>query len=178
VTTQFSQLDPAWSRKVLGNGPQTIRTAGCLLCAVASGLKDLDASWFNPGELNECLKLGGGFTADNGLIWSALNCLNVHMTDYINCRESQAPVEMIRKALSFGSVVLLEVDYTPGGKEDRHWVRALGMCGDDLTCMDPMQQPGHEEIGLLEHYGKAQGWDLARAIYFIVSLTRIGSKRP
>jgi hypothetical protein len=171
VSTAYSQLDPAWSRKVLGSGPQTIRTAGCLICAVASGLKDLDASWFNPGELNEWLRLGGGYNAANELIWSSLACLNVHVTNFIECRESSAPVEVVRKALSFDAVPLLEVEAKPGVKEPKHWLRATGVCGDDLTVLDSMQPPGHEEVGLLDKYG-APGWDLARAITFIVVLAR------
>jgi hypothetical protein len=148
-----------------------------LLTAVASALKDLDADWRDPGELNDWLREHGGFNADNELVWGSLSALGIRICSYIDCGLIPAPMDVIRLALCCGAVPLLRVDYTPGGKVQEHWIRATGVCGDDLTCIDSMQLPGHEEIGLLQHYA-APGWDLARAILFVVVLSRVGSGVP
>ena len=168
MVTAFSQRDPRWAGDPLGTaGGQTIGTAGCLITAVASGLCDLGAAT-NPAMLNAWLSQHGGYSNGNLFVWAAVGPLGVKLEQFIDCAKVDAPLGVIRDALTAGKVVIVELDSIPDGALHPHFARVLSVSADGKDCalMDPWQPPGAEFCKLSAHY-EAVGWNAARAIFAV-----------
>lgn len=169
MPTAFSQRDPRWSDIPLGNyGGQTIGEAGCLITSVASALCDLTGDPWTPGLLDAWLCDHNGYQSGNLYSWYAVGALGLTVAHLIECLLVPAPIDQIETALAAGQAVIAEVDWSPGGEVDQHWVRVLEVLdgGRDLLLTDPWGLPGEEICRLSERY-LAPGWDTARAILYM-----------
>jgi hypothetical protein len=160
----YSQRDLRWAGLQLGTGPSTIGQAGCLIVAVAAGLRGFGVDT-DPARLNAWLIEHGGYSQGDLFIWQSIEPFGVHLQSYVACPLTAAPMAQIRQALASGYLVIAEVDAQPGASIQQHWVRLLSVTADgrDAEIMDPWQLPGAELCRLAEHY-LAQGWDVARAV--------------
>ncbi len=186
--TAYSQVDPAYKGIALGTSTSTIGGVGCLMTSLASGLTDLGVTINgrvpDPPQLNRWLARNGGFvnsaggtTNANLLVFGVVNRLaGVRLAKFVDCRKTSAPMTEIAGAIAAGKVVLVEVDFTPGGTLQQHWVRLLPerpgvspaetlvFLGSDARIMDPWMPPGSEFRWLMTCYA-LPGWDTpARAI--------------
>ena len=153
----YSQRDPAWSQQKLGTGKLTIGNVGCLLTC-AAGVLTSYCHPINPEQLNQYLINNHGFVDDNLFVFQSLEPLGAKLGDLIFCPYVDAPLAKIRNALSLGCEIIVEVDSTPGGTIQQHWVRLL----DEFTISDPWQLPG-KTIVPIKHYGLAT-WTAVRII--------------
>lgn len=176
--TRYSQLDDAWQRIMLGQSSTTIGKNGCLMCSVASGLADRGVTIDNlppdPPRLNRWLTRNDGYTAARGssernlFVFDGLKALGVRLVEYIDARSSRAPFEKLEKPLrSEDKIVVLHVDFTPGGSNQQHWVRAVAWHAADVKIMDPWIVGSTQEAYLMTRYALPSWDDMARAIFRI-----------
>jgi len=177
--TMYSQLDDRWQRIMLGESSTTIGANGCLLCSVASGLADvgvmIDGLPPDPPRLNRWLARNKGFVAPrtatkerNLYVFNSLGPLGVKLVEYIDARSSAAPVAKIEKALAReDTLVAIHVDFSPGGSNQQHWVRALSWHTTDVRIMDPWIRGDSQEAYLMTRYALPSWDDPARAVFRI-----------
>lgn len=178
--TVFSQLDDAWRRVMLGESSTTIGANGCLLCSVASGMADLGIPIqglpTDPPRLNRWLARNGGFVAPrsqtrerNLFVFDSLRPIGVKMVRYIDARKRSAPLDVIEDALlAEDQFVAIHVDFSPGGGQQQHWVRAVAWYEHDIKVMDPWVNGSSQESYLMTRYALPSWVDPARAIYRVV----------
>jgi len=184
----YSQLDDRWQRIMLGESSTTIGANGCLICAVASGLTDVgvlvDGLPPDPPRLNRWLARGKGYVAPrsatkerNLFVFDSLGPLGVKLVEYIDARSKAAPVEKVEKALSAeDQFVALHVDFTPGGANQQHWVRAVAWHDTDVEIMDPWIKGDVQTSYLMTRYA-LPSWDgPERAIFRIAIYRNVGAK--
>lgn len=181
----FSQLDDAWKRVMLGESSTTIGANGCLLCAVASGLADLDVTIqdlpADPPRLNRWMARNKGFVAPrsqtrerNLFVFDAMQPLGVKMVEYVDARNKAAPLDVIEKGLAAeDQFVVLHVDFSPGGTAQQHWVRAVSWHEHDIKIMDPWIVGSNQEAYLMTRYALPSWNDPSRAIYRIAVYQRV-----
>lgn len=161
----FSQRDPRWANERLGTSGWTLGQAGCLVTAAAALCANAGEST-DPQLLNELLRRLSGYADDCLFIFSAIDGLGWRFTEFIECSLTPAPVEQIAAALANGAGCLAEVDWSPGGLVEQHWVwvvAAGGLSAPGWRIMDPWQGPGQEFIDLARYLGP--GWTPARGIF-------------
>lgn len=146
----FSQRDERWADQLLGAGPQTLGQAGCLVTCAASILCDAGLLT-NPGRLNVWLSEMGGFANGNLFVWAALDKLSlVRFSGLVDCPgPNDTPIMRIQKHLIGGGFCAAQVDFSPGGGLDPHWVRLVSVDDRNAMIMDPWQLPGEENPRLL-----------------------------
>ncbi|MGC9467657.1 MAG: hypothetical protein ACP5HS_03635 [Anaerolineae bacterium] len=185
--TMYSQLDDRWQRVMLGESSTTIGANGCLLCAVASGLTDLNVMVrdlpADPPRLNRWLARNRGFVAPRGqtrerslFVFDALGPLGVKMVDYIDARSRPAPIDRLEEALQQeNQFVVIHVDFRPGGSNQQHWVRAVAWYEEDVEVMDPWIKGTSQQSYLMTRYALPSWDDPSRAIYRIVIYEHLDS---
>jgi hypothetical protein len=164
---RYSQQDPRWKDEKLGFSNLSIGTAGCAVTSLAMLLRGYGQEE-TPSSLNRKLRQVNGFY-DAAVVWSALNLLQplVRWKDIILCRDSNAPIPLIDRALQSDQVVLAEVDFSPAPGLQTHWVVIYERRGDDYLILDPWPYPPDStEVTLLARYGR--GKPLQRAISAVV----------
>lgn len=173
----FSQRDPRWATELLGTSDITIGAAGCLLTCAAGLLADAGVGT-DPGRLNRWLVANGGFVDDNLFVFQSIIPFGVTLVDLIFCPRTPAPVDVLAEHLAQGHAVIAEVDFTPGGIIQPHWIRLLNV--HDRIILDPWQLPGQEMTDLRNYC--APGWDVARAIMvfaiYTIAARNVGSSIP
>ena len=104
----ISQHDEKWWRKHLGTSNVTIGTAGCLLCCSTIVCRFYGKDTW-PDELNERMKEVGGYWDGNMWVWTALSKIypDIGHKETINCYNSSAPLDKIRKRLDEGHPVIV-----------------------------------------------------------------------
>ncbi len=179
--TNYSQVDDAWGRVMLGVSSSTIGGYGCLICSIASGLTDVGVKInglpADPPQLNRWLARNKGFTAASGssqrnlFIFNSLRPLGVELVDYVDCRKSRAPVAKVVDALEAeNQFVAIQVDFKPGGSQaQQHWVRAIHSYGPDILIMDPWLRGSAENVHLMTRYAIPSWDDPSRAIFRIAA---------
>lgn len=155
----YSQRDPRWAADVLGTGEITIGAAGCLLTCAAGLLAEAGVGT-DPGRLNRWLTANGGYVDDNLFVFQSIAAFGVTLADLVFCPRVAAPVAALAEHLANGAGVIVEVDFTPGGAVQPHWVRLLDVRSGAI--LDPWQAPGQEAVNLSAY--SAPGWDAARAL--------------
>lgn len=143
--TRFSQMDPRWKDKQLGNDPSlTIGSHGCLL----TGLAMVTAGFgfdVTPVTLNELLiGLGPNVGFQGGLVIPASLPRVVPgmiYRRYVSARSTPAPVAEIRASLAASLPVIVEVDYAPAPGLQTHWLVLYDLKGDDFCAQDPFPYP-------------------------------------
>ncbi len=167
IPVQYSQQDPRWKNEKLGFSDLSIGKAGCAVTCLAMLLSGYGQEE-TPFSLNRKLRQVKGFY-DAAVVWGALNLLQpaVRWKDIILCRDSDAPIPLIDRALEAGQVVLAEVDFSPAPGLQTHWVVLYQRKGDDYLILDPWPYPPDTgEVTLLSRYGR--GRPLKRAISAVV----------
>jgi len=160
---RYSQQDPRWKDERLGGGRDTIGHIGCALTSVAM----YASGWgFNetPGTLNRKLKDVGGYV-HQAIVWGAITKLypQIKCTGLTICGDTPAPLTDITASLAGGQPVIVEVDFSPAGGLQTHWVLLHKRLGDDYLMLDPWPYPvDQDEVTLLERFG--HGRKLERAI--------------
>jgi hypothetical protein len=178
-TTMYSQRDDRWRRLRLGSSGVTIGDYGCLLCAVASGVTDLGVRIHSlvpdPPRLNRWLARNEGFIGSdpasrNRFVFNAMAPLGVEMVDYIDCRNSPAPLGPLEAALAReDQFAVIQVDFAPAtGGTQQHWVRPLAWFETDVQIMDPWLEGPSQQAFLMTHYAQPDWDDPRRAIFRIV----------
>lgn len=170
----FSQRDPRWRDVRLGEGGLTIGQAGCLLCSAAAML----ASWgwdTDPVRLNGFLLAHEGYCDGNLLVFGALDGQWCRFLELVRCEKVAAPVERLRNAIAGGAGVLVQVDFTPGGALQQHWVWLTELGERSGHIVDPWQLPGGELVDLGRYL--AQGWTPARGIFAAAIYSRLARRR-
>lgn len=136
----YSQNDPAWRYKTLGNRG-TIGDYGCLLTCVA-----MVVTYFGheetPATLDDHLIQSNGFANGNLFVWGAIP--NIYK-DIAYQGQTQTPdalsqgqMQKIKDALDKGFPVILQIDTVPATAAfDEHWILAIGYDGDDFIVQDP-----------------------------------------
>jgi hypothetical protein len=165
---RYSQRDPRWRDKPLGNSSQTIGYFGCALSSVAMLLSGHGYSE-TPDSLNEKLKQSGGFMGA-AIVWAAVSNLypRARFKNLVICRDSDAPIEAISASLDAGQPVVVEVDYSPQSGLQTHWVVAYKKQGQDFLILDPYPHPTEDdkEVSLMQRF--SHGKELKRAITAVV----------
>ena len=157
MTIAYSQRDMEWADDKLGTSPDlTVGQAGCLITSIASVLSDFTAHAMAPGELNQWLRQNGGFTGGGLFVWDSITSLGLRRAETIQCVSQPAPVKHLAEVLADNAAVVVEVDSTPDGPLNQHWVRLLSVDDKDGQIMDPWQWPGREFTTLSRYF--APGW--------------------
>jgi hypothetical protein len=160
---RYSQQDPRWKDDRLGGGRNTIGYIGCALTAVAM----YASGWGNtetPGSLNRKLKGVGGFI-NQAIVWGAITKIypQIKCKGLTLCSDSPAPISDIRESLAAGQPVIVEVDFSPAGGLQTHWVLLYKSLNNDFLMLDPWPYPVEtDEVTLLSRFG--HGRRLQRAI--------------
>ncbi len=174
----FSQQDPAWKNKTLGNDSSTtIGNFGCLLTDLAMVCTfygfDVD-----PATLNDRMKERGGFQAAYvipAVLPSAVP--GMIYRNFIQCRTYPAPMAEIDASLGLGKPVIVEVDYAPKAGLQNHWVVIYAKQGEDYLIRDPWPFPIEtREVTLKERYGFAG--NAAQVIQAVVWLEGPAAPQP
>lgn len=164
MVTAYSQRDTEWYYDGLGTSPKpNMGEAGCLVTAMASIVTDLAGQLLSPGLLNDWLRGNKGFLQDNLFVFDSVAPLGLRRIRSIYASATPAPIADLADALNAGNAIVIEVDFTPGGPMNMHWVRLLSVDEKDGQIMDPWQKPGKEFVPLSTYF--ASGWDSARSIF-------------
>ncbi len=163
MVTAYSQRDTEWAQDGLGTSLQpTLNDAGCLVTAVASLVADLGGQLLSPGLLNDWLRANKGFVQGNLFVLDSVLSLGLRRLKSLQPRTDSTAITALSDALKAGQGVVVQVDFTPGGALNQHWVRLLSVDEKDGQIMDPWQFPGKEFVPLSTYF--APGWDSARTI--------------
>jgi len=160
---RYSQQDPRWKDDRLGGGRDTIGHIGCALTSVAM----YAAGWGfeeTPGTLNSQLKRVGGFV-HAAIVWGAITKLypQIKCTGLTLCDSVPAPIADINGSLASGQPVIVEVDFSPAGGLQTHWVLLYKSVNNDYLMLDPWPHPVEAgETTLMSRFG--HGRTLQRAI--------------
>jgi hypothetical protein len=190
--SQMSQLDPRWSGVRLGTSYQTIGQYGCLITAVASGLKDLGVTIHghppDPALLNRWLARNDGYVSGNHFVFASVEKLGgVRMANYLTCYDQPAPMGKIARALANEKVVVVQVDFRPGGAVNQHWVRLVPpfraqtvsqvreSLTHDIRIMDPWVDHHMMYRWLMATYAQPDWNTPARAIFRVVIYEKTGN---
>ena len=135
---RYSQQDPRWKDDRLGKGRGSMGSVGCAVTSVAmytSGWGFLET----PGSLNQKLKSVGGFVGQ-AIVWSAVSRLypQIKLTALTLCENSAAPLDDIDASLAGGQPVIVEVDFSPSGGLQTHWVADLPKARQGLLDAGPV----------------------------------------
>jgi hypothetical protein len=163
MVTPYSQRDTEWSQDRLGSNPLTMGEVGCLVTAVSSVVTDLTSYSMAPGYLNYWLRENKGFASGNLFVFNSVAGLGLKLNEFIRAANNEMPLDKLTAALDEGAAVVLQVDSTPGGTLNQHWVRLMSLTDRDGEIMDPWQLPGRERIKLSKYF--ASGWTPKRAIF-------------
>lgn len=164
MVTAYSQRDTQWSEEGLGHQKTpTMGAAGCLVTSVASVITDLTDQPFGPGYLNDWLRQNKGYASGNLFIFASVVPLGLQLAELVRTQSQLAPIERLAEMLDDGAAVIVQVDFSPGGDLNTHWVRLLSVDEKDGQIMDPWQMPGKEFMRLSAYF--ASGWTPARAIF-------------
>jgi len=136
---------------------------------MASIVSDLTSATYSPDELNTYINYHTGYVDGDLMIMDSFDAMGLTLTGMYECSQRAAPLYIIQNALATGHGVVCEVDFTPGGSINQHWVRVVAISSDEADCMDPWQRPGCEMVNLLDYYGRNAGWNLERAIMLIAT---------
>ncbi len=161
----FSQNDPAWKDRILGQGPKTLGQFGCMLSCFAMMLTGYGEDT-DPWRLNQrCLQLTqNGFNGSN-LFFVAPAYAYDHIKYLGNFKplpETGATyaehdpnlIQRIDSTLTQGQAVVIQVDFSPATaynpNAEQHWVLVVARRGDDYLVIDPLDGP---RVSLLSRYG-------------------------
>ncbi|OQA40769.1 MAG: hypothetical protein BWY52_02780 [Chloroflexi bacterium ADurb.Bin325] len=169
MITPYSQRDTEWAQDRLGANPPTMGEVGCLVTAIASAVADMTSHAMSPGYLNYWLRENKGFASGNLFIFNSVAPLGLKLTALIKAENNEIALDKLTQALDDGAAVVLQVDSTPGGVLNQHWVRAISLTDKDGDIMDPWQFPGKEMTKLSRYF--ASGWTPKRAIFFAAIYT-------
>ncbi len=152
----FSQQDPRWEDKPLGNSNLTIGEYGCLLvdCVMVANYYGFSET---PVTLNKKMKQAGGFRDALFIPARLPQALpGMRFVDYRACRNSPAPLGEIDAALQRERPVIVELDYSPKPGLQTHWVVLYAKRDGDYLMRDPWPYPPDDgPVGLLERFGFA-----------------------
>lgn len=134
----ISQRNPTWKDKKLGTSSvSTIGNYGCLLTCGA-----MVCNYFgketDPAKLNDEMVKVKGFYNGSYWTWGKLtevyNDISFDWDVYNkgNCQDIPAPLDLIDKLLEERIPVIVQVDFSPGGAVEEHWVLVKGKEGDYL----------------------------------------------
>ncbi len=154
-----SQRDPRWQADLLGTGTLTLGQAGCLVSSAANWLAGQGVDT-DPGRLNKWLTQNYGFVDGNLFLFSSIEAFGTPLVDLVFCRSVVAPVARLAQYLAEGCGVLAEVDFTPGGGFQPHWLWLRSLTSGSI--IDPWLLPGKTEALLSSYY--AAHWTADRAI--------------
>ncbi len=168
----------------------TVGDYGCLLCAVASGVTDLGVRVHSlvPDlpRLNRWLARHESFIGIEGdpancnrFVFNAMAPLGVEMVEYIDCRNSPAPLGPLEAALARDDqFAVIQVDFAPTtGGTQQHWVRPLAWFETDVQIMDPWLEGSSQEAFLMTHYARPD-WDDPRRAIFRIVVYRMSGEQP
>ncbi len=167
AVTPYSQNDPRWRDKILGQGPRTFGEFGCLVADFAMMLsrwgEDVDPVALNDRFLQ--LPPGQGFNGSD-VYFAAPAYAFDHVKYYGNwtprknsgARYAQYDPNLIARLdneLAHGQGVLAQVDSQPtdpyNPDTEQHWVLVLGRQGADYRILDPIDG---RLASLLAKYGR------------------------
>jgi hypothetical protein len=163
MVTAYSQRDTEWSHEKLGTNPPTIGEVGCLMTSMASVVTDLTSYSMAPGYFNHWLRDNKGYASGNLFAFGSVAPLGLKLTALVRAQSGAIDLDTLTKALDDGAAVVLQVDSTPGGTLNQHWVRAISLTETDGQIMDPWQLPGKELTKLSIYF--ARGWKTKQAIF-------------
>jgi hypothetical protein len=138
----YSQQDPLWRNKQLGDGECTIGDSGCFLTCF-SMLTGID-----PATLNDKVKVNGGFQGSlliAGVIPSVCPSLYIDSTTF--CMDNLAPLDIIDNAFTSGKSVIVGIN------GNSHYVILTGKVGNDYSMVDPWPLVDEPPATLLNRYG-------------------------
>ncbi len=137
----------------------------------------------DPPRLNRWLARNRGYVAPrsatkerNLFVFDSLGPLGVKLVDYVDARSKPAPLDQLEEALGVeDQCVALHVDFTPGGTNQQHWVRAVSWHDHDIQLMDPWITGPSQEAYLMTRYA-LPSWDgPERAIFRIAIYKYLGA---
>jgi hypothetical protein len=141
----YSQQDPLWRNKQLGEGEFTIGDSGCFLTCF-SMLTGID-----PATLNDKIKVKGGFQGSlliAGIVPSVCPSLYIDSTTF--CMDNLAPLDVIDNALTSGKSVIVGIN------KNSHYVILTGKVGNDYSMVDPWPLVDEPPATLLNRYGNGK----------------------
>ncbi len=175
--TPYSQNDPAWKHRVLGQGSRTFGEFGCLVTCFAMMLSRYGEDE-SPLQLNNKLlsqSQGRGFNGSDVFFVSPAFAYG-HLTYWGNFKPfphtgatwaTHEPnfLNKIDVALNLGHSVIVQVDIDPSDPyhlgTEQHWVLVLARQGNDYLVMDPFVG---QAVSLLGRYGQQQRASGERAL--------------
>jgi len=158
---RFSQQDPKWKNKQLGNGDCTIGSDGCFLTCFSMLLE------VEPPTLNDKMVVHGGFLGSNIMAGVVPVMYPKVWNESITwCKDNPAPLDTIDRALTSGMAVIVQVDTSPAPDIQSHWVIITSKVGNDYNMVDPWPVVDIPRATLLGRYGK--GRDAKTIITYIL----------
>jgi hypothetical protein len=165
---RYSQQDPRWKNKKLGDGDCTIGSDGCFLTCFAMLLET------PPDVVNDRVKTFGGF--DGSLIIARI-VPNAYKQIYddgqVFCPKTDAPIKMIDDALSNSKAVIVQTDTKLDPGIQSHFVILTGKVGNDYNMVDPWPLVDNPPATLLGRYG--HGRDAKTVITYVLILGGVSS---
>ncbi len=156
----FCQQDPEWAEDHLGDARDTMRSSGCLVCSLASGLMmqsealaekstlETEGDWpamqpdapgagfsMTAGELNAAFSEGGVYTDSGAVIWGNISSV---LPDTECIVADKVKAEEIDALLQQGIFPVVKVRVNGVGAW--HWVLLVGSDENGYLCMDPMSE--------------------------------------
>jgi hypothetical protein len=131
VTDPYSQRNPLWATRPLGEGSGlTIGKAGCLLCSAAQMAYHLTGVRWTPWELNRALVAVRGYTNKGEMIFAKLaqatGLTFVRRDDYTDRLFTPADALVYERELGEAGGILVKVDSEPFIKDiQQHWVNLV-----------------------------------------------------
>jgi len=147
---RYSQQDPKWKNKLLGNSELTIGDYGCFLTCFSMILEE------TPDKVNDRVKVFGGFAGallSAGVVPNAYPQISVSQTW---CTNNPAPLDIIDNALKNGSPVIVQVDTSPVTGIQSHFVILNKLIGNDYSMVDPWPLVDEPPATLLGRYGNGR----------------------
>ena len=131
VTDPYSQRNPMWTNRPLGEGTGlTIGKYGCLLCSAARMAMQMSEVNWTPWELNRALVSAGGYNAKGEMIFAKMaQATGLHFDrrdDYWSRYFLPEDALIYEAELAAGAGILVKVDSEPFVKDvQQHWVQLV-----------------------------------------------------
>ena len=139
----YRQDDERWGEDRLGDSRFTMRSSGCLVSSIASGVSMESGMEETPGALNEKFSDRQVYDSEGNLQWEQLNALGEYRVDVYR----EVTSEVIDTCLSEGGYPIARVRMYALG--NIHYVLIVGVQDGEYLCMDPLQ----DKLMKLSSYG-------------------------
>lgn len=129
----YRQDDKRWAAEKLGNSDYTMKSSGCLVSCIASGLTMAGEAEETPLTLNQKFSENQVYDSEGNIQWDAIRAIEDFQVDVY----SDASAEILEACLSAGRYPIVRVRMH--GYGNFHYVLVTGAEDGCFVCMDPLR---------------------------------------